>query len=1150
MKELGFVLENSPSYIQIKNALCQKAPASILVKGASSLPQCFILYSLFVSLNKSILVITKSDAESASLARDFNELIGEERAFAFPSRDYYLGEVLSQSLDGEHQRLKILSKLRLSSSPLVCFASSEACSSLTMPPNKLERLSREISSAESYDLDELCSFLAKSGYANTSQIEGKCQFARRGGILDVFPPELSSPVRIEFWGDEIDSMSYFSLETQRRTDEIDGFTITPSRETVLEGQEELIDALKALYDSIKGRDSKGQRELISSDIEKLEEGVYFSSPDRFMPCLYGHSCLLDYFEDGIIAVSEILETKASLEGVIRRFDEDTLALLENGEIYSPLGEFYLSFEEIISRLESSPTIYFDTFGRGLEGIKLKTLVDLKGLTLSHRSGELSILKDDLKDYLGDGFSVLIFAGTEKSSKNLANDLLDLGFDALYCQDIKALAPKKIYIKEGGLSGGFEIPELKLAVLTMGKLSTSLSQKKKKSYGKNAVKSLTDLNIGDYVVHIDHGIGIFEGVVKRSDSGYERDYLKIKYAGSDALYISVTQLGEITKYIAPKDLTTVKLDKLGSTKWQTTKKRVKTAVSDMAEDLLKLYAERMKLRGYAFSKDTDWQSDFESRFPYDETNDQLKAIQEIKDDMESEAPMDRLLLGDVGFGKTEVAIRAAFKCVMDSKQCAVLVPTTILAWQHYLTFTERMAGFPIRIELLSRFKTPKEQDDIISELRNGKVDIVIGTHRIVQDDVKFKDLGLCIIDEEQRFGVAHKEKFKAMRGNVDVLTLSATPIPRTLNMAMSGIRDMSTINEAPQDRQSVTTLVIEEDDALIQSAIGRELRRGGQVFYLHNKVASIERKADKLRELFPNARIETAHGKMTEEKLSGVWKRLVDGEIDILVCTTIIETGVDVPNCNTLVIEDADKMGLSQLYQLRGRVGRSSRRAFAYLLCKKGKALSDVASKRLSAIKEFTAFGSGFRIAMRDLEIRGAGNIIGAEQHGHMEAVGYEMYVRLLSEAIAEKKGDKPEIRTEGCTITLNSSCFIPESYISQLSARIDIYKKIAEVKTLEDSVDITDELLDRFGDAPKSVLRLIDTSLIRNLAESLGILSITEGQKDITIIADEKCQDAPRQIVSKLGKRVTIQFENGITMVINKEKGEDAIALLKSVLTP
>lgn len=656
-------------------------------------------------------------------------------------------------------------------------------------------------------------------------------------------------------------------------------------------------------------------------------------------------------------------------------------------------------------------------------------------------------------------------------------------------------------------------------------------------------------MGDLVVHSLHGIGRFGGISNITTGGVTKDYITIKYAGSDVLYVPVTQLDTVSKYIGPKDDENVKLNKLGSAEWSKTRARVKKACKDMADELIALYAKRQLAKGYAFSEDNDWQAEFEERFPYQETDDQLQSISEIKADMEKPIPMDRLLCGDVGFGKTEVALRAAMKCYLDHKQCAVMVPTTVLAWQHYQTALRRFEQFPIKIELLSRFGNQKQQHEIVKELARGEIDLVIGTHRLVQNDVKFKDLGLLIIDEEQRFGVAHKERLKEQYPSVDILTLSATPIPRTLNMAMTGIRDMSVIEEPPSDRYPVQTYVIEHQHGVIIQAIQKELRRGGQVYYIHNRIESLEACAYKISQSLPDARIGIAHGQMSESEISEVWRQLLEREIDILVCTTIIETGVDVPNVNTLIIEDADRFGLSQLYQLRGRVGRSSRRAYAYFTFRRGKVLTEVASKRLEAIRELTQFGSGFKIAMRDLEIRGVGSILSAKQHGHMEAVGYDMYLQLLEEAIAENKGEAKPHAAEDCLIDVTINAYIPPSYIEDLQSRIEAYRKIAGISSREDSEDVLDELIDRYGEPPKSVVGLVDVALLRNSASRLGIKEITQkGQNILFYLTNTSSVNAIMNLTKKYNGRILVNgSENGYISIKLAPK-EKPIALMKDVI--
>ena len=693
----------------------------------------------------------------------------------------------------------------------------------------------------------------------------------------------------------------------------------------------------------------------------------------------------------------------------------------------------------------------------------------------------------------------------KGAAALTRDLADKGYSVSMSRDVRP-AKGIVQVLPGHLTAGCTFPFAHAAVISSrrhGLDEEAAAENKKRKKNKNALSSLSDIKPGDYVVHQSHGIGMYAGIQRLEVQGAIKDYLKIQYSGSDVLYVPVTQLDLLSRYTAPGDEEKVKLAKLGGAEWQRTRAKVKKATEEMAQELIELYARRRQATGYAFPPDGDWQRDFETRFDYDETDDQLNATAEIKQDMEKGYPMDRLLCGDVGVGKTEVALRAAFKCVMGGKQCAILAPTTILAWQHFNTAIARMEAFPIRIGLLSRYRSAKEQKETIRGLKDGTVDIVVGTHRLLSDDVKFKDLGLVIIDEEQRFGVKHKEKLKENFIGVDMLTLSATPIPRTLNMALSGIRDMSTIEQPPFERQPIETYVLEYDDAIIAEAIRRELARGGQVYYLYNRVETIEQCAAKVQKLVPGARVGIAHGKMTEEQISSVWQQLLDNEIDVLVCTTLIETGVDVRNCNTLIIEDADRMGLAQLYQIRGRVGRSGRKAYAYFTFRRDKTLTDIAQKRLSAIREFTAFGSGFRIAMRDLQIRGAGSLLGHSQHGHMEAVGYDLYVKMLGQAIARAKGEPVRRDKSECLVDLRVDAFIPEKYIADGPGRIEAYKRIAAIQTAEDAADVLDELIDRYGDPPPSVSDLVNVSLARVQATAVGVYEVTQ-KKDTLVLQVEQ----------------------------------------------
>ena len=1145
MKQFLSLLNNMGEYVQLKDAIVQeKTPAALT--GASSAHKTHIIAALTSQIYRKTLVIVQDESTAVRFAADLTTLMGE-KVLQFPARDYVLLDVDGASGEFEHQRLGVLSSVLTGKTKIVVSSIESACQR-TLPPEKLRDSILTIDSNGSYDEEDVVKKLVAMGYQRREQVEGICQFAKRGGILDIFPPDRTDPVRIEFWDDAIDTMSSFEVDTQRRhPEQLDSVTVPPAREVLYDNPQKLQTILEKQYDLQKGKNGTKVKEHLQNDILRLKDGLQPVSIDRYLPLLYQPSTILDYFDqDDMTFLCEPISCKETFGSVLGQHHEDIKLLLEDGVLFSGCSTYYDDFPDLCRKLCRHRTVLMDTFSRSLNDITIKTLIQMTASQLSPWGGEYAVLKEDIEDYMKTGFCCVIFSGTRRGAEALTSDL-DRDFSASLVEDVSSIVPGKIYVMEGTLSAGMVYPQLKLAVLTHTKTGSS---RKKPSHAKKGgnIKHISDLHEGDYVVHVSHGIGIFEGIVKREIHGVVKDYIKIRYAGTDMLFVPVTQLDLVTKYIGGREDSVVKLNKLNSAEWSKTRARVKKAVKDMADELIKLYAARAAAKGYAFGPDTDWQNDFERRFPYDETDDQLRCIEEIKEDMEKPIPMDRLLCGDVGFGKTEVAIRAAFKCVMEGKQCAVLVPTTILAWQHFQTFTKRMEGFPVKVDILSRFRTPREQEQVLEELRRGEIDIIVGTHRLVQKDVHFKDLGLCIIDEEQRFGVKHKESFKEMRKNVDVLTLSATPIPRTLNMAMSGIRDMSTIEEAPQDRQPVQTYVMEHDWGILTQAMRKELRRGGQVFYLHNHVDTIDHCASIIQEMLPDAVVVVAHGKMSEEQLSKVWERLLNHEIDILVCTTIIETGVDVSNCNTLIIEDADRLGLSQLYQIRGRVGRSSRRAFAYLTVTKGKALTDVATKRLEAIREFTTFGSGFRIAMRDLEIRGAGNILGAQQHGHMEAVGYEMYLKMLSDAVAVARGEKPDEKAQECLVDINIGAHIPESYIESLPQRIDIYKKIAAIQIESDAMDLLDELIDRFGDVPASVKGLIDVSLLRNTAAQMGIREISQRADSLMLFPERMNVERASVLAATLRGRVMLNAGAKPYITVKVAKGEKPIDTIRLVL--
>ncbi len=1116
----------------------------VLTVGLSDIHKTHFLYSLYKSLDIPILIVTPDEASARRISDDMNTMFGGDECLVYPARDFELRQSATASKEYEHIRIGVMSKL-LSGECRVCACSFDALIQRTLPADELKKRTFTIDMSASVGKDELIKKLLGAGYVRFAQVEGVGQFSVRGGIIDIFPPDRQNPVRIELWGDDIDALSEFDIESQRRTDTLQSVRITPASECIFDSNEALCEKITALLKTAKSAKAK---EVLQADIDRLKAGGELVSQDKYLPLAYDtKATLLDYFdcEKSLIAISEYVSIKERSKTVAWQYHEDIKLLLEQGELIKGLEGYQVELSEIMSKVQSFKCAYFDTFSRSSSDIKYKEIININPIQTSHFSGELKVLYEDLVPLLEGEYTVCIMAGTAKAGISLAEQLQNMGLDAQFAKKVDEFKKGRIYVLEGTMSSGFEYPDIHFSLMTVGQSAPTKKRKANFKKGKQ-IRSLDDLANGDIVVHVSYGIGIFDGIKTIDTHGIVKDYIKIKYAGADTLYVPVTQLDLVSKYIGTEDK--VRLNRLNSGEWQKTKSRVKKACEDMADELIELYAKRMNTKGFSFSEDTAWQKEFEDGFSYEETDDQLRCVEEIKKDMESLAPMDRLLCGDVGFGKTEVALRAAFKCIMDSKQCAILCPTTILAWQHYNTALERFSRYPIRIELLSRFRTPKQQRETIRKLKTGEVDLVIGTHRLVQKDVEFKDLGLAIIDEEQRFGVTHKERFKQMFKTVDVLTLSATPIPRTLNMAMSGIRDMSTIEQPPEDRHPVQTYVLEHNDAVIADAIKKELRRGGQVYYIHNRVETIDLCAAKIMAMVPEARIGVAHGKMSEAQLSDVWKQLLDNEIDILVCTTIIETGVDVKNCNTLIIENADYMGLSQLYQLRGRIGRSSRRAFAYFTFTRGKVLSEVATKRLSAIREFTTFGSGFRIALRDLEIRGAGSILGSKQHGHMEAVGYDMYVRLLSEAISDKKGEAQSEKSYECVIDLPLNSYIPESYIENLSQRLDVYKKIACVKTPEEKLDLTDELIDRFGDVPPTVATLIEVSRIRNTLALFGFSEITQKGPTLILKMQSLTPDITNALMSAMRGRVMVNASSKPYISVRfNPKNEQLIDLLNGI---
>ncbi len=1131
---------------QTVEAAVQAGRLPAAVTGLSGVHKANFIYSLSARQGRGAFVIAADEAEAQRLTDDLAAM-GMHPAF-FPARDFSLRDSEGASHEYEHQRLLAMERI-LSGDCDCVIACIDAALQYTIPPAEMGKHRLTLRQGQSVSQDAVIAALSGCGYERADQVGGPGQFSHRGGILDFFTPDASQPVRVEFWGDEIDTLSFFDLETQRRTEDAGEITISPAVEALIADPEELAERIRKHASSLRGKTAPAAKEKLIEEARKLSEQHRLSCADKYIPLLYGSpATLFDYTGGMLLFASEPSKLAERVRSVQWQWGEDVKDYLAEGVLCRGLDCYSGDWAYTQQQMEQRGVIYLDTFAHSGYPTPLREIVNVTARQLSVWGGSTELLSEDLQAMLHNKWACVVLAGNERAARTTAADLSAHGITASYQENPSDIARGAVVVTSGALSAGIEYPGSFFGLITHGRLLAAKPKNRKKPKNSQQIYSLADLTPGDYVVHASHGIGVFEGIHKIDMQGVVKDYIKVRYAKNDTLYVPVTQLDMVSKYIGPREDTQIKLHRLGGTEWQKTKARVRSAVKDMAKELIKLYAERMRAKGHAFPPDTDWQKDFEAHFEFEETEDQLRCIDEIKGDMEREAPMDRLLCGDVGFGKTEVALRAAFKCVTDSKQCALLVPTTILAWQHYQTILRRMEGFPIRIELLSRFRTPKQQEDVIRRLKRGEVDIVVGTHRLVSKDVQFRDLGLVIIDEEQRFGVAHKERLKTICNNVDVLTLSATPIPRTLNMALSGIRDMSVIEEAPHDRHPVQTYVLEHDMGIIADAIRRELRRGGQVYYLHNDVESIERVAAGIQNLIPDARIGIGHGKMSEHELSEVWRKLIDHEIDILVCTTIIETGVDVPNANTLIIDNADRLGLSQLHQIRGRVGRSSRRAYAYLTFTRNKILSEVAQKRLSAIREFTEFGSGFKIAMRDLEIRGAGNILGGEQHGHMESVGYDMYLKLLGEAIRREKGEDVPAGDAECLVDMQVQAHIPESYISNLNQRLDIYRRIADIRSFEDSSDVIDELIDRYGDPPASVKGLLDVALLRNLASALGISEVKQQGEKLLLYKDNLRTDQISTLVSSLKSRVMISAGSRPYISVRLLPSGDPLATLEEVL--
>lgn len=1076
----------------------------VLVSGVGAAARAHMAASLRRRMASPLFILCPDDSAAETMARDLESLLGEP-VVLLQSREFTFYSTDSAGRAAEQKRIAALDALSGGNGGVtVCVCTIAAAVQRCIPKAVLLDTAFTLAEGQEVRMEDVEARLLQGGYVCRPQVDGTGQFSRRGGILDVFTPGCADPLRLEFWGDEIDSISLFDTGSQRRTERVEHCRILPAAETLPQrypgGQDALstqLDTLAAKAARSRGAEKSRLAEVLRADAEKLRERALLSNADRYMPLIYPNfACALDYVPaDALLFLDQPVKTARLADEQTKLFQEDVKVLLHSGNLTGSAADFRLAYPAALERLAAFPIVMGDNFTQGRCVPEPRAIVSVTAKQLPGYGGNLEAACSDVRHYTGAGYRVVVLAGDQRRAKALAEFFEERGIRARQLTAIDAaVAPGEAAIAVGALSGGFEYVRSHLAVLTDAQIlqpGFRRGRRKKTASDRQPLKSYADLKPGDLVVHEYHGIGRFAGIVQMRVDGIEKDYVKICYAGTDTLYVPATQLDLVNKYIGGGTEKNVKLSRMGGTDWARTKTRAKAAAKEMAGELIQLYAERRRHPGHAFAPDSPWQTEFEDAFGYQETDDQLRCIAEIKKDMESPVPMDRLLCGDVGYGKTEVALRAVMKCILDGKQAAILVPTTVLAQQHYQTAVQRFFGFPVQIEELSRFRTSAQVRATKAGLANGSVDVVIGTHALLQKDIRFKDLGLLVVDEEQRFGVVHKERLKEMSRNVDVLTLSATPIPRTLNMAMSGLRDMSTLEEPPQDRLPVQTFVLEHDWDVVADAIRREVQRGGQVYYLHNVVETIELTAARILKLLPEVSVAVAHGKMEERELAAVMDSVTSGEVQVLVCTTIIETGIDIPNVNTLIIEDADHLGLAQLHQIRGRVGRSSRRASAYLTYRRDKVLSENAEKRLSAIREFAEFNSGFRIAMRDLEIRGAGTLLGAEQSGHMTDVGYDMYLQLLEEAVLEERGETPVHRTE-CSADLAVSANIPENYVAAAEQRMDLYRRIALIRTEADADDLTDELIDRFGDPPSAVNALIHVALLRGEATRAGVTEISQ----------------------------------------------------------
>ena len=1135
----------------------EKYPMGIY--GVSESGRIYIVDNIFENINKSMVVVTQSDMEAKNVYEDL--LLYTNDVHYFPAKEMVFYNIDAISGDLRWARLKVINEI-LKKKKKIIVTSIDAFSARYTPHKLFADYTMKLKESDEINLNEVTKKLIQSGYERVEMVEGKGQFALRGGILDVFPTCSAYPYRVELFGDEIESIRTFNIESQRSIDKIKKIEIFPAKEIIITDETIALgrDKLKEDFEAISKSDTDSERveklrNILNKNLESLEETSTFETIDSYLPyfCKETES-LFDYLKDYFFIVDDVQRCEGKLESTYLEFEENFTAFSQRGDIFPKQGELLISKDEVVELFKDKKIIFLEGLVKKNAWFNPYSSVNISEITLNNYQGQLDLLIDEILTKKTQGYKILILSGTRARGERLVGTLRDRGIESSYKDTIENIQYGEVVITFGNQLHGFEYPEYKLCLISdkevFGEAKRKLKKTKSKKKGIAKIKSFAELKPGDYVVHANHGIGVYKGIKQIEVAGHKRDYLDIVYDKGDKLYVPVDQLDLIQKYVGSEGKSP-KVNKLGSAEWQKAKAKVRKSINEIAEDLVKLYAMRTTVKGHKFSKDTEWQKQFEDEFPYDETPDQLSSLEEIKADMESDKPMDRLLCGDVGYGKTEVALRAAFKAVMDGKQVALLVPTTILAEQHYKNMKNRFSDFPIKIDMVSRFRTAKEQKETLQKVKEGNVDILVGTHRLVSKDIEFKDLGLLIVDEEQRFGVKQKEKIKNIKKNVDVLTLSATPIPRTLHMSLSGVRDISVIETPPEERYPVQTYVVEQNDQLIRDAILREIGRGGQVYFVYNRVENIDAIAKYVQNLVPESRVGVIHGQMAERQLEQEMFNFMDQTYNVLVCTTIIETGMDIQNVNTIIVYDADKMGLSQLYQLRGRVGRSNRIAYAYLLYTKDKVLTEVAEKRLKALKDFTELGSGFKIAMRDLEIRGAGNMMGSSQHGHMAAIGYDLYCRMLEDTVKLIKGEiqKEPVET---TVDIKVDAFISADYIEDEIQKIEVYKKIAAIDSIDEYEDIKDELEDRYSKIPHPVRNLMDIAYIKSQAKSIFIEEIKETPKEIVFKFAEGESDYKniyKVLIEKYKNSVVLKFGSkpSFSFKIKDIKQENKLEFLKEV---